>query len=166
MGAVDTIEWACVLHGHHIQNDWVEQQIWNKFCVKLEYFSMKTIWMIQKATAMSKWWLAASSWQCAYSCIISHAEFIGETSNYPGDSAPLQTRFGTLWLLAFSKLKSPLKGKRYQTIDEIQTKYDGTADGDWQSCVKSQGAYFEGDPGILVLYTVFLVSCICFNKCL
>ena len=33
------------------------------------------------------------------------AEFYGKTSNHPGDSAPLQPRFGALWLLAFSKTK-------------------------------------------------------------
>ena len=30
------------------------------------------------------------------------------------------TRFGTLWLWLFSKLKSPLKGKWFQTVSEIQ----------------------------------------------
>ena len=49
-----------------------------------------------------------------------YAEFIGKTSNYSGDSAVLQLRFGTLQLLGFPKLKSPLKGKRFQTVDEIQ----------------------------------------------
>ena len=41
-----------------------------------------------------------------------------KTSNHPGDSALLQPRFGALWL--FPKLKLPLKGKRFQTVDEIQ----------------------------------------------
>ena len=81
---------------------------------------METIWMIQKAAAVGNWWLAASSRQCACSCIMSHAEFFGETSNHLGDTAHLQPRFGTLWLLTFPKLKSPLKGKRFQTIGEIQ----------------------------------------------
>ena len=31
--------------------------------------------MIQKAAAMSNWWLAASSWQHTHSCITSHAGF-------------------------------------------------------------------------------------------
>ena len=39
-------------------------------------------------------------------------------------------------------------------------------DGDWENCVRSQGAYFEGDWGIIVLCTMFLVSRIFFNKCL
>ena len=98
----------------------IEQQIRIKFCVKLEHSSTETIWMTRKATAMGSWWLAASSWQCAHSCITSCAEYFGETSNHPGDSAPLQPKF---WL--FSKLKSPLKGKRFQTIKEIQENTTG-----------------------------------------
>ena len=62
-----------------------------------------------------------------------------------------------IWL--FPKLESPLKGKRFQTISENQEYTIGAADGD-QNCVRSQGAYFEGDWGIIVLYTMFLVSLI------
>ena len=64
------------------------------------------------------------------------------------------------WL--FPKLKSPLKGKRFQTVNS--GKYDGAADGNWENCVKSQGAYFEGDYIVIVLCTMFLVPCILFNK--
>ena len=34
-----------------------------------------------------------------------HAEFFGEISNHPGESAPLQSKLGTLRLLAFPKMK-------------------------------------------------------------
>ena len=83
----------------------VEQWICIKFCVKLEHSSMETNQVIQKATAMGNCWLAASSQQHAHPCITSCAEFVGKTSSYPGDSAPLQPRFGNLLLLAFSKTK-------------------------------------------------------------
>ena len=33
----------------------VEQQICIRFCVKLEHFSVETIWTIQKAAAMDNW---------------------------------------------------------------------------------------------------------------
>ena len=125
MGAVDTFEWACVLCGLHIQNDWVEQQICIKFCVKLEHSSTETIWMIQKAAAMGTWWLAASSPQSPWLCIISPADFFGKTSNHAGDSAPLQPRFGTCSFWIFPKLKSSLKSKRFQTINEIQENMMG-----------------------------------------
>ena len=38
------------------------------------------------------------------------------------------------------------------------------ADGDWENYVKSQGANIEGDYGAIVQYTMFLLSCIFFNK--
>ena len=66
----------------------VEQWICIKSCIKLEHSSTETIQMIQKATAMGNWWWAASSRQCARSCIMPHAGVFGETSRHPGDSAP------------------------------------------------------------------------------
>ena len=53
IGEVDAVDWACVLCGHHIQNNW-ESTATNlhPVCVKLEYSSAKTIQMIQMATAM------------------------------------------------------------------------------------------------------------------
>ena len=93
----------------------VEQWIHTKFCVKLEKFLLETVWMIQKTTAMGNSWLAASSWQCACSYTTSHTEFFGKTSNHPGDSAPLQPRFGALRLLAFPKTKNHLwKGRDFR----------------------------------------------------
>ena len=83
----------------------VEQWFFIKFCVKLKYSSTETFWMIQKAAAMSNWWSAASSQQRARSCTMSCTEFFGKTSNHPGDSAPLQPRFGAPWLLTFPKIK-------------------------------------------------------------
>ena len=76
----------------------------------------------------------------------------GKTSNHPGGLAPLQPRFGALRLLAFPKTKIAFER------EEISGKYDGAADGDWKNCVRSEGAYFEGDWGIIVLCTMFLVS--------
>ena len=87
-------------------------------------------------------------------------------SNHPGDSAPLQPRFGTRWLLAFPKTKITFAREEISGCQWDPGRYDGTADGDWENCVRSQGAYFEGDWGIFVLCTMFLVSCIFFNKCL
>ena len=55
---------------------------------------------------------------------MSHAEVFGDTSNHPGDSVPLQPRFGALRHLAFPKTKIIFER------DEISGKYDGTADGD------------------------------------
>ena len=96
--------------------EWVEQWICIKFCIKLEYSSMETIWMIQKAIAMGNWWLAASSWQCTWSYITSHAVFWWNIKSPRWLSPDLASCYFCL----FSKLKSPLKGKIFQTISEIQ----------------------------------------------
>ena len=90
--------------------EWIEQWMYIKFCMKLEHSLVETIQMIQKATAIGNWQLAASSQQCICSCIRSHAEFFGETSNHPGDSAPLP-RFGALWHLTFPKTKITFERK-------------------------------------------------------
>ena len=80
---------------------------------------METIQVIQKATGMGNWWLAASSQQCTHSGITSRAVF-GETSNHPGDSVSLQPRFGALQLLAFPKTKMTFEREEIsKTVDEI-----------------------------------------------
>ena len=76
---------------------------------------------------------------------MSHGEFFGKTSNHPGDSIPIQLRFGVPQLLAFPKTKITFEREEISDRDKILEKYDGAADGDWENCVRSQGAYFEGD---------------------
>ena len=132
----------------------VEQQTYIKFCITLEHSSAESIQMIQKAAAMGNWWLTALSLQHAYLCIMSCAELFGETSDYPGDSAPLQPRFGALGLLAFPKTEITLEISDHWWDSG---KYNGAVDDDWENCVRSQGAYSEGDWGIIVLCTMFLV---------
>ena len=127
---------------------------------------METIRMIQKATAMGIWWLAASSRQHACSCITSLEEFFGETSNHPGDSVSLQPRLDTMWLLAFPQSKITFEREEISDHRWELGKYNGAADGNWENCVRSQGAYFEGDWGVIVLCAMFLVSCVFFTKCL
>ena len=139
----------------------VEQWICIRFCVKLEHSSVKIVWMIQKVTAMGNWWLAASSRQPIHSCITCHAEFFGDTSNHLGDSALLQPRFGVLWLLVFPKTKITFERKEISDCQWDSGKYNGA--GDWENCMKSKGAYFEGNWGIHC--PMYEVSCIFFNEC-
>ena len=122
--------------------EWVEQPFYLKFCIKLEHSSMETIRMIQKAAAMGNWWLAASTRQCACSCMTFCAEIFGETSNHPSDSDPLQPRFGALWLLAFPKTIT-LEREEISDCPWDSGKYDQAANGNWENCVRSQGAYFD-----------------------
>ena len=118
----------------------VERWICIKFGVQLECSSAEIIQMIQKATAMGNWWLAASSQQHTWSCITSHAQFFCKTSNHSSDSAPLQPRFGALQLLAFPKTKITFEREQISDSWWDSGKYDGAADGNWENCVRSQGA--------------------------
>ena len=114
---------------------------------------------VTKATAaVGNRWLAAASQQCAWSCILTHAEIFGETSNLPGDSAPLRPRFGALRLPPFPRIKIAFEREETSDHQRHSGKYDGAADGGWGNCVRPQGAYFEGDGGIIVLSAMFLVS--------
>ena len=138
--------------------EWVEQWICSKVCIKLEHSSKETIWMIQKDVAMGNWWLAASSWQCACSCITSGAVFWQNTIIIQVTQRPLQPRCGTLWFLAFPKTKITFKGKRFQTSYEIKENTMGQQTEIGRTVWGPQGAYFEGDWSVIVLCTMFLVS--------
>ena len=150
MGAVEAIERACVLCAHCIQNDWASTAMnLHQICVKLHHSSAETIWMIEKAAGMGNWWLVASSRQWACSCITSGADIFGKTSNHPGYSAPLWTRFDALWLLAFPQTKITFEREEISDHWCHLGKHNGAADGNWENCVESQGAYLEGNWGFL-----------------
>ena len=103
----------------------VEQRICVKFWVKLEHSSMETIQVIQKVTAVGIWWLAASSWQRACSCVTSRAEFLVKHQITQVTQPPYSPNLAPCDWQLFPKLKSPLKGKRFQTISEIQENTTG-----------------------------------------
>ena len=85
-------------------------------------------------------------------------QFFGETSNHPGESVPLQPRFGILWLLAFPQTKITFEREEISDHQWDSGKHNKAADGNWENCVRSQGDYFEGNWGVIVLCTIFLVS--------
>ena len=128
------------------------------------------------ATAMGNWSPAASSWQRARSCATFCAEFFGKPSHHPGDSAPLQPRFGPVQLLAFLKAKITFERERdFRPRDEIEENTTGQLMAIptkgftqcfeqwkryWNNCVRSQHAYFEVDWGVIVVCNVFVSSSI------
>ena len=136
--------------------EWVEQWICFKFYVKLEHSSAETIWMIPKATAMGNWWLAALSQQHAHACITSRAEVFWRNFKSSRWLSPLWPRFSALQLLAFAKTKITLEREEISDYRWDSGKYDGTADGDWENSVRSQGAYFEGTEASLSYVQCFL----------
>ena len=60
---------------------------------------------------------SASSRQCACPFYSSRAGFFGKASHQPGLSAPLQPRFGSLWLLAFPKVKISVEREKMCECD-------------------------------------------------
>ena len=142
----------------------VEKQVLIKVCVKLEHSCSETIWMTQKATAVGNCWLAASSWQCAthvlclmQSCLAKHQ--ITQVTQHPYSPDLVPCNF---WL--FPKLKSPLKGKRFQTTDEIQENITVQLIAIGKTAV--WGPKVPTLKGLRHHCPVCIVPCIFFNKCL
>ena len=150
--------------GHHIQNEQVEQWICIKSCVSLNI-------PLQK---LSRWFRrpqlwAPGDWQLphnnALTCASHHIQSFLPKHQITQVTQPLlQLRFCTLQLRAFPQIKITCKREALSDHWCDSGKYDRAADGDWEHCVRSQGAYFEGDWSVIVLCTMFLVSCIFFNK--
>ena len=138
--------------------EWVEQQICIKFYIKLKLSSGGNY--LHDSEGCN----AALPRQCTHSCITSCADFLAKYQI----SHVNQTLYSTNLVLCdfrlFPKLKSHLKRKRFQTVNEIQENTMGQLIA--IETVWGPKCYFEGDWDIIVLCSVFFVSCICFNKCL
>ena len=72
-------------------------------------------------------WLVIGSFTTT-TCPLIHFIF-GETSSHPSDSAPLQPRFGVLWLLAFPKTKIIFEGEETYDHRWDSGTHDRIADG-------------------------------------
>ena len=64
----------------------------------------------------------------------------------------------------FPKIKITVEREGFSDHQWDSGKYNRATDGDWEKCVRSQSAYFEGDWSIIVLCTMFPISCIFFNN--
>ena len=119
---LDATEWACVLCGHTLKMpERVEQWICIRFCIKLEHFPCRNY---SDDSGRSFGQLVISSFFTTVRLLMHHAqgrsECFGKTANHPGDSAPNSPDLAPCDFRLFLKLKSPLKGKRFQTNHEIQ----------------------------------------------
>ena len=140
--------------------EWVEQQICIKFCVKLErsysYDSeCRSYGLLVIGSFIRTMHLLMQNILCEFFFVKHQMNQVIQPS-----------RFGILWILAFPKTKITFEREEISDHPWDSGKYDGAADGNWENCVRCQGAYFEGDWGVIVLCTMFLVPCIIFNKCL
>ena len=126
MWAVDTLsEHVCCVAVTVKMTEQVEQGICIMFCVRLEHSSTETTGMIQRP---QPW--ATGAWQLHHNNALAHASclvqsFFCETLNHPGDSVPYSPYFAPCDFWLFPKIKSPLEGKRFQTVNEIQENMMG-----------------------------------------
>ena len=151
-GISRSVVWACVLSGRLFKmTERVEQRICIKFCVKLKHSSTETIQMIQKAASMGNWWL-----------VPTHASRLMQSFGVKHQitqvtQPPIQPRLGFLQFLVLPKTKITFEREGISEYRWDSGKYHGVADGNWENCVRSQGAYFEGDWGVIVLCTMLLI---------
>ena len=122
--------------------------------------------MNQKATAMGNWRLAALSQQLACSCYYHVRSFFVNIKSPRWLSPPT----AQIWCPAtsgfFQKLKSPLKGKRFQTVNKIQESMMGqlmAIDRTVQLGIIARCLLWRGLKCHCPMYNV---PCIFFNKCL
>ena len=118
--------------------EWVEQQICIKFCIKLELCSVETIWTIQKAFRDD----AVSTVQIKawHKCYKDGWECV---ENDPHSGRPETSR-----------------------TPENAELVRAAVNKDWRTMWGPKVPTSEGARGVIVLCTMFLVSCIFFNKCL
>ena len=146
--------------------EWVEQWICNRFCIKLEYSSAEIICMLQKACSYGQ--LATGSFIMTTRPLTHHVlcRVFSETSNHPDDSAPHTAQIWCPMTSGFSQnWNHHWKRRDIRPLMRFR-KIQRDSWWRWENCVRSPGAYFEGDWGIIVLCTVCFVASIFFNKCL
>ena len=164
MGVVDAIEWAWVLCDHRIQNDWVSRAT-NLHQILCQAWTFLHGNYLDDSEGRPQLW-ATGDWQLHHDNSPTHASHIMQFFVCWNIKSPWWPRIGILQLLVFPKTKITFEKEEISDCPWDSEKYYGAADGDWESSVRCRGAYFEGDWGVIVLCTIFLVSCIFFNKCL
>ena len=123
-GAVDTIEWACVPCGHCIQNDWASRAT-NLHQILPSAWTFLLGSYLDDSEAHGYGQLVIGSFIMT-TCLLMHHILCGvfwqniKSPSHPGDSVPYSPDLVPCNFWLFPKLKPPLKGKRFQTVDEIQ----------------------------------------------
>jgi hypothetical protein len=113
--------------------------------------------------------LAASPWQRPVSHFRLHPAVYGEMLKGCHPPPKVLPWFGTLWLLPISTKKLKLKGRRFDTKEEIQAESQRVLDTvaekglqevfqkwrrRWNWCLHARGNYFVGDGGRYALWWV------------
>ena len=152
--------------GHHIQNDWANTATnLHQILREVEQSSAETVRMTQKATTRG-----AGDWQLHHNNTPAHASRLVQTFLVKHHITQVIQSLYSPYLgpvtSSFSQTTFTFEGKEISDHWWDSGKYDRAADNSWEKCMRCQGAYFEGDWGVIVLCTRYVVSCIFFNKCL
>ena len=152
------VEWACVLCGHLIENDWanLSNEPASTFALSLNIPLGKLLGWFRRPQLWT-----AGDWQLHHDNMLAYTSRLTQSFlvKHPGDSVSLQPRFGALSSWLFPKLKSILKGKRFQTTDKIQENIGQTV---WGSKVST----LKGTEASLSYVQCFFCILYFFNKCI
>ena len=109
--------------------EWVEQWTCIRFCIKLEH---SFAGIIDHSEGHSYGQLMIGSFITTTRLLMHHFPYRvfcqNIKSNHPGDSAPLQPRFGALWLLACPKIEIAFEREEISDHQWDSGKHDGAAD--------------------------------------
>ena len=105
VGAVDAVEWMCVLCGYGIQK-WLSKynnESASDFALSLNIPPRKLFGWFRRPQlwATEDWHIHHKTTHLLMHHILCRV--FCQNSNHPGDSAPMQLRFGALWLLTSPK---------------------------------------------------------------
>ena len=173
VGAVDAIEWACILCGHHIQNDWASRAT-NALHILCETWTFPQGNYLDDSEGSNYAQLLIGSFILTTRPLMHHVSrrVFGDTSNHPGDSAPLKPHYSPDLVpcdfCLFPKLKSPLQGKRFQTISEVQENMIGQLMVTGRTVCSPKVPSLKGTEASLsyvqcFLYHIFLNKCLYFS---
>ena len=118
------VEWACVLCGRCIQNAWASKAMdLHHIALSLNILRWKLFGWFRRPQL----W-ATGNWQLHHdnahaSCLVQR--FLAKHQISQVTQPPYSPDLVSCDFLLFLKLKSPLKGKRFQTINEIQENMMG-----------------------------------------
>ena len=107
---------------------------------------------------------APGDWQLHHDNTPSHAshllQFFDETSNHPSDSAPYNPDLAPCNFWLFPKLKSSLKGKRFENVNKIQENMKGQVMAIGRTMWGPKVSTFKGTEASLfyVQFFLYLVS--------
>ena len=141
-------EWACALCGCRTQNNWVSRATNLHQILRCLNIPLRSLFRWFRRLQL---W-ATGDWQPHHdnNNAPTHAShlvqsFLLKQQINQVTQHPLQPRFGALWLLAFPKTKITYEGEEISDHQWDSGKYDKAANGNWENCVRSQGACFKGD---------------------